>query len=55
MKRKRIKIIAKELVYVTNVNNFVDNSKDLKVNSLESKSIFELNKTNKYESKFLNG
>jgi hypothetical protein len=35
MKRKRIKIISKELVYVTNVNNFVEKSKEFKINSLE--------------------
>lgn len=55
MKRKRIKIISKELVYVTNVNNFVDNSKELNSNSLETKSNFELNKKNQYAKKFLKG
>jgi hypothetical protein len=54
MKRKRIKIISKELVYVTNVNNFVEKSKEFKINSLESKTNFELDKINQYETKGIN-
>ncbi len=55
MKRKRIKIITRELVFVTNVNNFVHKSKELKSNSLGTKINFETNKTNQYESEIVNG
>lgn len=55
MKRKRIKINEKVLVYISNVNNFVHNSENDFVNQSKTKDIFEDKfKTNKYGNEINN-
>lgn len=50
MKRKRIKISEKVLVYVSNVNNFVHKSDKQIVNQNETSNKFDSElKTNRYE------